>query len=228
MKNGLYPLLAVALVVGAIFYSNSVVLGKEPGSKSSPSPSVARVSLMSHQEKTNKTNARDQNSAQAGASNGDNNDLAEKALPGASGHPVVVVKRQPAATRHAVAQQQNTSVSQQANAVAVANGTGAQAKAVAINNTTVNNVTNQTVETIRPLPSQEVPQAELERKVVVAQTEQPVVVTQAPSVPVAQPLPATGDLALSGLIGTSAVAGAAYSYIRSRRSLLDTRRGRPR
>jgi hypothetical protein len=263
MKNGIYTLMAIALVIGAILYSDSIVLGKEPDNRRpATSPSKTNATLTSKKKAG-------QNPAQAGASaakpngvpncvacapekdagakefneganelNGDktengnnqnnNNNLAEAPEPGPSS------SGQPPPARKPRTAQSTASANQRAKAKAEAQGRGASAQAIAVNNTTVNHVTNTTVQRvqkIQPIETQEpvsaaVPQADVEQQPIEEPSEQPVavqtvqpVVAQAAPVPVAQPLPATGNLALSGLFGTSAIGAAAYSYIKSRRRL---------
>jgi hypothetical protein len=254
MKNGIYTLLAVGLLIGAILYSNSVVMGKSPDTKRpSPSPSVTHAKLTSKKKPAHNNS---NNSAQAGANaakpngvpncvacapendNGSSNDsntgrddLAEAPEPGpsSSGQPPPV--RSPRPTH------QNTTVHQQAHAKAVAKGRSASAKAIAVNNTTINNVTHTTVQRvqrIQPIETEEPVSTPVSTEVPLAEVEQPVAVetqpvaTQIAAVPVSRPLPATGNLALSGLIGTSAIGAAAYSYIQSRRRLVRSSRKRPK
>lgn len=254
MKNGIYTIIAIALVVGAILYSDSVVMGKDTANQAAQKTANQHAAQTSRQAHKPGHNPAGGNPALAGAKaakpngvpnclsacgNGQDNginEFNENESHDTDGDGTQVQKEPgPSTTIQAKPHRPvrpGTQVNQNASANATAKGRGASANAVAINNTTVNNRTENVTNVQRPRaqiletnPPQPQPTEETEAQPVVQVVdEQPVAAaTTPPAVTMpAGPLPATGPVTFSGILGTSSIIGATYMYIRSRRELMRT------
>jgi hypothetical protein len=209
MKLRFYLIIAACLIVGAVLYSGGPVLaqfGPNPllaGARAARPNGVPSCLFPCEHEP-------------AGDNEVNDNEAAE--------HEGAVTTIHAAAPAHAS--------TRRAQAVAVASAkakNNAHAKAVAI-------ATSVTVHKIVVLPARRVvvqkQRVVVHTRVVVVQGSQ-VVVSQPQPAPPAQmaavqtaaaapqaPLPATGPVAFSGALGTTAILGAAYYLLRSRRALL--------